>query len=80
MENSSYTSNIRNTSCNMFNKIIQNDKKSRQMEKDIYNSCLKYAGEKNIIKSWENNIFKSLYLSRIRSIYTNLNLEIRYGY
>ena len=79
MENSSYTSNIRNTSCNMFNKIIQNDKKSRQMEKDIYNSCLKYAGENNIIKSWENNIFKSLYLSRIRSIYTNLKSDSYLG-
>ena len=79
MENSSYTSNIRNTSCNMFNKIIHNDKKSRQMEKDIYNSCLKYAGENNIIKSWENNIFKSLYLSRIRSIYTNLKSDSYLG-
>ena len=79
MENSSYKIHIRNASCNMFNKILNDEKCSRQMEKDIYNSCLKYAGENSIIKSWENNIFKSLYLSRIRSIYSNLNSDSYLG-
>ena len=72
MENSSFTSHIRNSSFTMFHKILQDDKKSRQIEKDIYNSCLKYSNENGIIKNWENDIFKSLYLSRIRSIYSNL--------
>ena len=35
MNNSSYKSNIRNISCNLFNKIINDNQKSRQMEKDI---------------------------------------------
>jgi transcription elongation factor S-II len=72
MENSSFTSHIRNSSVNMLNTILQNDKKSRQIEKDIYNSCLKYSNENDVIKNWENIIFKSLYLSRIRGIYSNL--------
>jgi transcription elongation factor S-II len=73
MDNSSYNSNIRNSSCNLLIKILDDNKKCRQIEKSIYNSCLKYAGENNIIKNWENIIFKSLYISRIRSIYSNLD-------
>ena len=72
MENSSFKSHIRNSSYLMFHKILQDDKKSRQMEKDIYNSCLNFSKENGIIKNWENDIFKSLYLSRIRNIYSNL--------
>ena len=79
MDNSSYKSSLRNGSCIMFSKLLQDDKKSRQMEKDIYNSCLKYANENGIIKCWENKIFKSLYLSRIRSIYSNLKSDSYLG-
>ena len=79
MENSSFKSSIRNSSCNLFHKILKDDPKCRQMEKDIYNSCLKYANENSIVKSWENEIFKSLYLSRIRSIYTNLKSDSYLG-
>lgn len=79
MENSSYKSNIRNSSCNLFYKILNDDSKSRQMEKDIYNSCLKYANENGIIKSWDNIVFKKLYVSRIRSIYTNLKSDSYLG-
>ena len=73
MDNSSYNSNIRNSACNLLIKILDDNKKCRQIEKSIYNSCLKYAGENNIIKNWENTIFKSLYISRIRSIYSSLD-------
>ena len=79
MDNSSYKSSLRNGSCIMFNKILQDDKKSRQMEKDIYNSCLKYSNENGIIKSWDNIVFKKLYVSRIRSIYSNLKSDSYLG-
>ena len=75
MENSSYQTTIRNKSSQLFNNILNNDTKSRQIEKDIYNSCLKYSSENNIIKNWDNVIFKSIYISRIRSIYSNLKSD-----
>ena len=72
MENTEYQGNIRNSSCALLNKTLSNVKISRQIEKSIYNSTIQYSSENNIKSSWENNIFKSLYISRIRSIYSNL--------
>jgi len=72
MENTSYKVNIRNKSFLLLNKIVDSEKISRQMEQSIYNSSIQFSSENNIKRNWENSIFKSLYLSRIRSIYTNL--------
>jgi transcription elongation factor S-II len=79
MNNSSFNSCMRNKTCIMFNNIILDDKICRQMEKDIYNSCLKYSNENGIIKSWDNIVFKKLYVSRIRSIYSNLKSDSYLG-
>jgi len=72
MENTSYKVHIRNKSYGLINKIVENEKISRQIEQSIYNSSIQFSSENNIKRNWENKIFKSLYLSRIRSIYTNL--------
>mgnify|MGYP000527676983 CR=1 FL=1 len=73
MENTSYQVLIRNQSVALINKILNNDKISRQIEQSIYNSSIQYSTETNIERNWSNNIFKSLYISRVRSIYANLN-------
>jgi len=73
MENTSYKVIIRNQSFALLNKIVKNAKISRQIEQSIYNSSLQYSTETNIERNWTNNIFKSLYISRVRSIYANLN-------
>ena len=72
MENTNYEVNIRNQSYTLLDKIVGNEKISRQIEQSIYNSSIQYSSENNIKRNWSNNIFKSLYLARIRSIYTNL--------
>jgi len=72
MENTNYEVNIRNQSYTLLDKIVGNEKISRQIEQSIYNSSIQYSSENNIKRNWANNIFKSLYLARIRSIYTNL--------
>ena len=79
MNNSSFNSCMRNKTCIMFNNILPDGKICRQMEKDIYNSCLKYSNENGIIKSWDNIVFKKLYVSRIRSIYSNLKSDSYLG-
>jgi transcription elongation factor S-II len=72
MENTSYKVHIRNQSHGLLNKVLENEKISRQIEQSIYNSSIQFSSENNIKQNWDNSIFKSLYLSRIRSIYTNL--------
>ena len=44
----------------------------QNMEKSIYNACLKDAGARTIVKKWDNPSFVQLYLDRLRSIYVNL--------
>mgnify|MGYP006092252553 CR=1 FL=1 len=44
----------------------------RKIEKSVYNYCIHTSGDKCIPKSWNNPIFKNLYLCKIRSIYSNI--------
>jgi transcription elongation factor S-II len=50
------------------------------IEKSIYNYCIQAAGERNIVKKWDNQNFVQLYTDRLRSIYLNIqspNNELR---
>ena len=42
------------------------------MEKSICNHCIKDAGERTIVKKWDNPFFTQIYLDRLRSIYINI--------
>lgn len=70
--NNSYNDTIRDKSSKLLFKELQDEKKSRQIEKDIYNSVIDYSKVNNIKRSWNCITFKSIYLSRIRSIYSNI--------
>jgi transcription elongation factor S-II len=55
---------------NNYNKVASN------LEKGIFNFCIKYATEKNIVKKWENDYFIHIYVDKLRSIYLNLPSKI----
>ncbi len=55
-----------------FNDIIGDEKKSRNLERGIYNYSLEEANKLKVVKKWDNHYFVELYLSRLRSIYLNL--------
>ena len=57
------------------NKTPHNKKISENIEKGIYNNILDIADEKSIIKSWENDLFKNLYVNKAISIYSNLKSD-----
>ena len=42
------------------------------IEKSVYNASIKDAGERDIVKKWDNPYFVQLYTDRLRSIYINL--------
>ena len=45
---------------------------AENMERSIYNYSLKDAGERNIVKKWDNTSFVQLYLDRLRAFYLNV--------
>ena len=48
---------------------------SRNIEKSIYNYSIQTARKHNIYCSWDTHKFKELYLSKLRSIYSNLKSD-----
>ena len=66
---------IRNSCVVKLNNIINDEQLSRNIEKNIYNILINNAIENNISRKWSNKIFLNLYLSKIRSIYNNLNKD-----
>ena len=73
MNNSSYSDTLRNKCVQLINSQLNNESKSRLIEKSIFNDMIEFSISKNISRNWNNKYFKLLYISRIRSIYTNIN-------
>ena len=53
-------------------KILPNETICKNLEKGIYNYCIKAATERLIVKKWDNVYFTHLYVDRLRTIYCNL--------
>ena len=73
MNNTSYNDTLRNKSVTLINKYLNDNHKSRLIEKSIYNNMINISKKKHIRRNWKNPYFKSLYISKIRSICTNIN-------
>ena len=59
----------------LLDKIICDFKLSKIIEKSIYNYVIQLSKEKNIRRNWDNKLFINLYISKIRSIYSNLKKD-----
>ena len=73
--NSNINDIFRNKIVVKFDTLICDKCKSRNVEKSIYNYIIKLSKNKNIERSWDNDIFRNLYLSKVRSIYSNLKSD-----
>ena len=67
----SYQDTFRNKCVNLLEKEIEHPY-SRNIEKSIYNYTIEVAEKNDIACSWDVIVFKNLYLSKVRSIYSNL--------
>ena len=72
-EYSNKNDTYRNTIVEKFNKLLNNIQISRNIEKNIYNYTIELAKKKGIKRLWSNETFQELYLSKIRSIYSNID-------
>ena len=54
------------------NETLKDDKNSTNLEKGIYNYCLKEADRRKVVKKWDNKYFVQIYVDHLRSVYNNL--------
>jgi transcription elongation factor S-II len=64
---------IRNKHVLIIDTELCNDRLSRNIEKEIYNSTILHSKNKCMVRKWKNPVFKELYVSKIRSFYSNIN-------
>ena len=57
---------------NKINEIIEDENKSVNLEKGVFNYAIKEANNKKLIKKWDNPSFVQVYLDHLRTIYINL--------
>ena len=66
---------VRQFSREKFFQLVNNDKIAKNIEIGCYNFTIKKATESNLVKKWNNSLFKTIYLNKIRSIYSNLKKD-----
>tara|TARA_B100001057_G_scaffold492325_2_gene584490 strand:- start:526 stop:1050 length:525 start_codon:yes stop_codon:yes gene_type:complete len=56
----------------ILDKELNNIELSRNIEKELYNSAIKISKQRFIERKWNNKLFKHLYISKLRSFYSNI--------
>ena len=69
---SNVTDLTRNKHVTIINKELTHTRLSRQVEQQLYNASIRLAKERFIKRTWDNPLFKQIYISKIRSFYTNI--------
>jgi len=72
---SSLNDPIRDKSVSKIDTVIGDMYKSRIIEKSIFNYCIDYTSKNNISRNWENRLFKSLYINKLISVYSNIKSD-----
>ena len=49
---------------------------AKNLEIGIFNYALKEAGQRKVVKKWDNPFFVQIYLDRLRSVFLNLRPEV----
>lgn len=74
-------SSINDTFRQKYIQLLNNDlndvRLSKRIEKQLYNYSIRLAKSKYIKRTWNNPIFKKIYISKVRSFYSNI-LESSY--
>ena len=63
---------VRNKNVLLMDKEFNNEILSRLIEQQLYNVSIRVAKERFIKRKWGNPLFKQLYISKIRSFYSNI--------
>ena len=66
---------FRGNVCTALNKLIEDDKVTKNLEKGILNYCIEESDLRNIVKKWDNIYFTHIYVDRLRSVMMNLKRD-----
>jgi len=55
----------------ILNKEFTDETLCRKIEQQLYNSAIRVAKKRYIKRSWDNPVFESLYVSKVKSFYSN---------
>jgi len=72
MSFASNNDSIRNKHVLLMDNEFNNEQLSRLIEQQLYNISIRVSKERFIKRRWDNPIFKQLYISKIRSFYSNI--------
>ena len=67
----SFRKNIRSK----LQQLLENETKSNNLEKGVYNYSLKEATNRKVVKKWDNPYYVQIYIDRLRTIYMNLQKQ-----
>lgn len=73
--NSNINDEFRNNIVYKLNTYIEDIPLSRKFEQSIYNYVVNKSIKNNITRSWENDIFKNIYIFKIIGFYNNINKD-----
>ena len=59
-----YDVEVRKSVYDKFFKLINDEKITKRLEKGLYNFIIDIAENENIVKKWDNIIFKNMYLQK----------------
>ena len=72
MSFTSYKDAFRNSHVSILNQEFKDELLSRRTEQQLYNSTIRVAKERIIRRTWNSPLFKHLYVSKVRSFYSNI--------
>lgn len=55
--------------------IVDNNNISTNLEKGVFNFCIKKSDEKEVVKKWENKYFVQIYLNHLKTVFYNLKFK-----
>tara|TARA_B100000795_G_C22735696_1_gene413256 strand:- start:643 stop:1152 length:510 start_codon:yes stop_codon:yes gene_type:complete len=66
---------IREKMIEKFMKLSNDEYISKSLEVGIYNYCIATSDKNDIVKKWNNDLFRNIYINKCISIYSNLKKD-----
>jgi hypothetical protein len=69
----------RNGICDLLKSIGLDELEAKDLEIGIYNATIDWASEENVPRAWDSELFTEAYITRAKSIYSNLRNDSYIG-